>query len=92
MNADSAGSTRALLNAWAASGRVFAVSVASLVALISLMSNAPLHVASLRGAIALAAVRALTAAGQWLVPRVTQDPEADSADPDVTGAQEAANG
>jgi len=71
MNVDTAGSPRDLVHAWAASGRVFAVAVGSLVALISLMSNAPLHVASFRGALAFVALRGLTSVGQWLVPRVS---------------------
>ena len=69
MKVDSADSSRDLVHTWTASGRVFAVTVGSLVALISLMVNAPILVASYRGAIAFAVVRGLTALGSWLLPR-----------------------
>lgn len=70
MKVDSASSSRDLVHTWAASGRVFAVTVGSLVALTSLMVNTPIHVASFRGALAFALVRVLTTLGCWLVPRV----------------------
>ena len=75
MKVDSAMSTRDLVRTWTASGRVFAVTSGSLVAFISLMANAPLHIASFRGVIAFTVVRALTSLGSWLLPRVTE-PEA----------------
>jgi len=80
MKVDSAVSTRDLVHTWTASGRIFAVTVGSLVALISLMANAPIHVASLRGVIALMVVRGLTALGSWLLPRVTEPEEPAQAD------------
>ena len=70
MKVDSATNPGDLVHAWTASGRVFAVTVGSLVALTSHMVNAPIHIASFRGALAFAVVRGLTALGCWLVPRV----------------------
>ncbi len=80
MKVDSASSPRDLVRTWTASGRVFAVTVGSLVALISLMVNAPIHIASFRGATAFAVVRSLTALGGWLLPRVLGPAEGEGAD------------
>ena len=72
MNVDSAGGSAPLVEVWLASGRQLAVTVGSAVALISLLSDAPVRIASLRGAIAWGVVLALTSVGTWLVPRVFQ--------------------
>lgn len=77
MNVDSAIGPGPLVQAWLASGRQLAVTAGSSVALISLFSDAPLRIASLRGAGAWAAVLALTSVGSWLAPRVFQDQEAE---------------
>ncbi len=79
MNVDSAIGPGPLVQAWLASGRQLAVTAGSSVALISLLSDAPIRIASLRGAIAWAAVLTLTSIGSWLAPRVfqTDEPEED---------------
>lgn len=61
-----------MVHAWLASGRRIAVTVGSSVALISLISDAPVRIASLRGAIAWGAVLALVSVGTWITPRVFQ--------------------
>lgn len=67
---DSAVGPDALIQAWLASGRRFAVVIGSTVALLSLLGDTPVRIASFRGAIALGTVLALTNAGAWLLPRI----------------------
>ncbi|MEM9382766.1 MAG: hypothetical protein AAGB93_22625 [Planctomycetota bacterium] len=89
MFVDSAGGPGPLVQAWLASGRQLAVTVGSTVALVSLFADAPVRIASLRGAIAWGAVLALVSAGSWIAPRVFQarteadeeDLAADAAEP-----------
>ena len=89
MKVDSAMSTSDLVRTWAASGRIFAVTAGSLVALVSLMANTPIHVASIRGGIAFMVVRALTSLGGWLLPRVTELEEPQQADEPLAPGLEA---
>ncbi|MEM6567885.1 MAG: hypothetical protein AAF957_05715 [Planctomycetota bacterium] len=87
MFVDSAGGPGPLVQAWLASGRQLAVTVGSMVALVSLFADAPVRIASLRGAIAWGAVLALVSAGSWITPRVFQArPEADDEDLTAEGA------
>ena len=89
MKVDSAGSSRDLVRTWIASGRVFAETDGSLVALISLMVNAPIHIASFRGAIAFAVVRGVMALGSWLLPRVLGPADTEAADEQPENGPEA---
>ena len=59
--------------AWGAAGRHLAVSSGALVALVSLVSDAPVSAASLRGAVTCLALVALTRVGEWLGERTVVD-------------------
>ena len=58
--------------AWGATGRHLAVSSGALVALVSLLADAPVSVASLRGAVTCLVLVALTRIGEWLSARTVQ--------------------
>jgi hypothetical protein len=89
MNVDSAIGPGPLVRAWLASGRSLAVTVGSAVALISLLNDAPVRIASLRGAIAWGAVLALVGVGSWITPRVFQAAHVDDGFEDDEGALDA---
>jgi len=89
MNVDSAGGPAPLVEVWLASGRQLAVAVGSTVALISLLSDAPVRIASLRGAIAWGVVLALTSVCTWLVPRVFHARPVSEGEEDDEGAIDA---
>lgn len=64
----------ALVETWRAVGRRVAVAIGALVALLSLVSDAPVRIASWRGALAWAAVLAVTSVGAWFAHRTWVEP------------------
>lgn len=67
---------RPLLRALAASGRHYAVACGAGIALLSLLNDTPVHVASLRGAIAWGSVLLAVRLGGWSAARAWVDPPA----------------
>ena len=53
------------------------------------MVNAPIHIASFRGAIAFAVVRGVMALGSWLLPRVLGPADTEAADEQPENGPEA---
>ncbi len=81
MHVDSTAGPDAFLAVWRPFGQHMAVAVGSAVALISLFVNAPVRIASLRGALAWAAILCLTRTGCWLLARTwaaSQDEESEA--------------
>ena len=79
-----------LVDTWRASGRQVSVAVGAAAALLSLLSDAPIHVASLRGAFAFAATLAATALGAWFAERAWTPGPVDEAEPAPDAAEETA--
>lgn len=74
MQVDSSLGPRPLVLAWRASGLRLAVAAGASVALLSLFGDTPVRIASLRGAIAWAAVLAVTSLGSAFAARAWQAP------------------
>lgn len=81
MSVDKATGPAPLVDALRASGRQVSVAVGAAAALLSLLSDAPIHVASLRGAIAYAATLAATSVGAWFAERAWTPSTAEEAEP-----------
>ncbi|MEO0662098.1 MAG: hypothetical protein AAFZ87_11215 [Planctomycetota bacterium] len=76
-----------LLAAWRAVGHQAAVTLGAAVALLSLLADTPVHVASLRGGIAWAATLVATSVGAWLLDRTYVARDAVAAEDDEEGAE-----
>lgn len=74
MVVDSASGPSSLVRALRASGRQYAVACGSFVALLSLFNNTPVHVASMRGAIAWGSLLLAVSAGIWFAERAWPPP------------------
>jgi len=90
MSVDKTNGPAPLVDAWRASGRQVSVVVGAAAALLSLLSDAPIRVASLRGAIAFAATLAATSVGAWFAERAWTPSPADEAEPGPDAAEETA--
>lgn len=90
MSVDKANGPAPLVDAWRASGRQVSVAVGAAAALLSLLSDAPIHVASLRGAIAFAATLAATTVGAWFAERAWTPGPTDGAEADPGASEESA--
>ncbi len=64
-----------LTRAWSVAGRQFAAGSGALVALLSLLADAPVRVASLRGAVTFLSLLLLTRCGAWIGERTAKRPE-----------------
>lgn len=81
MQADSSSDLGTLVETWRAAGRRAAVAIGALVALLSLASDAPVRIASWRGALAWGAVLAVTSVGAWFAHRTWVEPSPDPREP-----------
>jgi len=82
-------SPNALAEAWRALGRQLAVVAGSGVALLSLIQDTPVRIASLRGAMTWASVLAITSLGAWLAVRTWRAPEVEPTDAAADGPESA---
>lgn len=74
MTVDSRTGKRSLDRAWRASGRRLAVTFGAATALISLLNDTPVRIASLRGALAWGLVLSITSIGAWVLMRAYEAP------------------